>query len=223
MLFSKKANVKTIDLEKPDPIIIQEAVRILATGGLVVYPTDTAYGLGVNAFDRQAVRKMYDLKERDPKKPTHVVVRDWRMIEGITKPTDLAKALHDKYMPGPITLILEKHNVVPDELTAGLPTLGVRIPDCKVTQAISQLLKNPYTTPSANREGGLIPYSIEEVLGLEGIDLVLDAGKLPPKPTSTIVNLTSENIKILREGEISSREILNFIKTYMKTKKFVFK
>ena len=180
-----------INLNNPDSKIVKRAAEVLKSGGLVIYPTDTAYGLGVNAYDKYTVKKLYDVKQRDFKKPTHIICRDWKMIAGICVTSKPAKALHDKYLPGPLTLILPKKEgtSLPEILTGGLPTLGVRVPDCKVTQALSRIVKFPYTTPSANKTGGITPYSVEQAiksLGSKNVDLVLDAGELPEKPPSTI-------------------------------------
>lgn len=199
-----------IDLKKPKPTIIEKALEILKRGGLVIYPTDTAYGLGANAFDEKAVRKVYEVKGRDFSKPTHIVVRDWKMIEELCFVNDLAKKLYDKFLPGPLTIILPKKKIVPDILTAGLKTIGVRIPNNHITIQLSNHIPFPYTTPSANKSGGKTPYSIEDVkkeLDISKVDLILDAGKLPSTPPSTIVDLSRKLPKILREGPITLMEI----------------
>ena len=207
--------ISKIEIENPDPILIKKAAEILKKGGLIIYPTDTAYGLGVDALNIKAVRKLYLLKGRDFSKPTHVVVSDWQMIETVCYTNEPAKKLCDKFLPGALTIILLKKKVVPNILTANLPTLGIRIPDNLITQSLSNLLTFPYTTPSANKSGGTTPYSIDEVkkqLDITRVDLILNAGELSKVKPSTIVDLTATPPKILREGEISSLEILNLIK-----------
>jgi len=196
---------------KPEKQVVREAVKVLEGGGTVVYPTDTAYGLGVNASDENAIEKLYNLKGRGFNKPTHVIVRDWKMINKLVIPNENAKKLFDKYLPGPLTLILSKRNIVSDMLTAGIPTLGVRIPDNKVTQLISKEFSFPYTTPSANRAGGKTPYNLEDIvneLDTNNVDLILDAGDIPNKNPSTLVDLSKANPKILRVGPISENSIL---------------
>ncbi len=195
---------------KPNKALVQKSAEVLRAGGLVVYPTDTAYGLGTNALDEMAIRKVYNVKKRVFSKPTHVVVRDWKMMEDLTKTNELAKKLYQKFLPGPLTLILPKKKVVPDILTAGLPTLGIRIPNNHITMQLSNHLPFPYTTPSANREGGKIPYSIGDVkkeLDIGKVNLILNAGKLPPTPPSTLIDLTQSPPKILREGPITKGRI----------------
>jgi L-threonylcarbamoyladenylate synthase len=201
-----------VNINKPSKFVITKTARILKSGGLVVYPTDTAYGLGVNAYNRKAINKLYLLKGRDITKPTHVIVRDWKMVREVTYPNKHAAILYKKLLPGPLTLILPKKKSVPNELTANLPTLGIRIPKNIITLSISKLLSFPYTTPSANRTGGKTPYSITEVnneIDSKQIDLLLDAGKIPRKLPSTLVDLSKNIPKILREGPISESEIFN--------------
>lgn len=146
------------------------------------------------------------------------------MISEICETSKLAESLFEKYCPGPLTLILKKSNGVdfPELLTGDLPTLGVRFPNCKVTQAISALVPFPYTTPSANKSGDTTPYSVNQVvesLEIENVDLILDAGTLTEKLPSTIVNLSEEPFRIVREGEITSKKIQAIIgSSYSKLK-----
>ncbi len=189
---------------------IKKAAQTLSSGGLIVYPTDTAYGIGANALDENAIRKLYEIKGRDFSKPTHVVVRDWDMIEELCHTNELVKKLYDAFLPGPLTIILPKKDVVPNMLVANAKTLGVRIPNSLITKSLSHLLTFPYTTPSANRTGEQTPYFIDEVskvLDLEKVDLVLDAGILPKIAPSTVVDISGGEVKIIREGPIGREEI----------------
>ncbi len=203
-----------IDQYSPDPTVVFEAYRTLLTGGIIVYPTDTAYGIGVNAMDVRAISKLYDIKGRDYKKPTHVVVKDWEMIEKIAETDELAKKLYEQFMPGALTLVLSKKAAIPSVLTAQLPTVGVRIPNSAFTKALSRLFPQPYTTPSANRSGEATPYSIDRVtsvLDVSRVDLIIDAGDLPQTPPSTIIDLTTIPASIIREGAISKDRLLSYI------------
>lgn len=200
-----------IDIKTPSISVIKKAANVLLKNGLVIYPTDTAYGLGANALSEDSIRKIYNVKFRDFSKPTHIVVRDWKMIQGLTHASQLAQRFYEKFLPGPLTLILPKKKMVPDILTGGLPTVGIRIPDNEVAKKLSHQLPFPYTTPSANKSGGIAPYSIEEVkkeLDISSVDLILDGGKLPNTPPSTIVDLLTTSPKILREGSISKTKII---------------
>ena len=199
-----------VNVNNPSQEIVKLAVNILKNGGLIVYPTDTAYGLGGNALDEKVIRKVYELKDRDFKKPTHVTIRDWKMINKLTFTNDFAKELYVTFTPGPLTIILNKKPIVPNILTAGLPTLGVRIPKLAIIRRISNFVDFPFTTPSANKSGGKIPYSINDVgdeLDIEKVDLILDAGELPKILPSTIIDLTIDPPKILRQGPISKTNI----------------
>lgn len=182
-----------------------QAAKVLKRGGVVVYPTDTAYGIGVNALDLDALAKLYHIKHRDQARPTHVVVRNWEMIEKIAHTNKLSKTIYEKYFPGALTMVLPKKDIIPNDLTGGLSTIGVRIPDTKFTKTLSQLVDFPYTTPSANRSGEPTPYSIHEVakvLDLSKVDLVLDAGVLPKNLPSTIVAVGDDSVTILRQGPV---------------------
>jgi L-threonylcarbamoyladenylate synthase len=202
--------IVSIDIKNPDLNIIKHASEVLSSGGCVVYPTDTAYGLGVNALKEEAIKKLYEIKGRDFSKPTHVVVKDWQMIEELTYTNEKAKRLFDTFLPGPLTMILPKKPHVSNVLTANGPTLGVRLPNSLITQSLSDLITFPYTTPSANRSGEPTPYSVEEVkkvLDIEKVDLILDAGPLPRIAPSTVIDLTQDEFQILREGPITREEI----------------
>lgn len=203
-----------IDPTSPEHGPIDKAVEILRDGGIVVYPTDTAYGLGVDATNESALAKLYRLKGRDFTKPTHVIVKNWQMLKELCYPNSSAFKIYKAFMPGPITLVLPKRKHVSDTLTAGLNTLGVRIPNNVVTRKISILFGKPFTTPSANRSKAKTPYSLAEVrnvLDINQVDLLLDAGKLPNTLPSTLVDLTGEKPVILREGPITQKQIMEVL------------
>ncbi len=207
-----------IDRNNPDSTIIQKAAKVLEKGGIIVYPTDTAYGIGVNALNEVAIRKLYEIKGRDFSKPTHIVVHDWEMIEELCVVNKQAKKLYDAFLPGPLTLILPKKDSVPSILVANGSTLGVRVPNSPITLSLSQFSTSPYTTPSANRSGEPTPYSIEEVkkvLDIEKVDLVLDAGELPRTLPSTVIDISKNELKIIREGPITKVEIDNRSKRFL--------
>jgi len=199
-----------VHLRKLKLNVIKRAADILRAGGVIIYPTDTAYGLGVDALNDNAIKKLYRIKGRDFSKPTHVIVPNWSWIMVLTYPNENAKKLYEAFMPGPLTIVLNKKPVTPDILTADLPTLGIRIPNNDITKLISRFFNAPYTTPSANKSGGKTPYSIEDVkeeLDISKVDLILDAGKLPELLPSTIVDISITPPKILRKGLISEKNI----------------
>ncbi len=201
--------IKKIDKDQPGQKIIRYAAEVLKSGGLVVYPTDTAYGLGANALDERAIRKMYEAKGRDFSKPTHVVVKDWQMVQDLAQTNIHAKKLFDTFLPGPLTIILKKKAVIPNLLTSGLLTVGIRIPKSAITQTLSFAANIPYTATSANLSGGKTPYSAEVAIAELGksVDLVLDAGRLPRVLPSTIIDVTQTPPVILRPGPVTKEKM----------------
>lgn len=198
-------NVVKIDLKHVKRDDVVNAANTLTQGGVLVYPTDTAYGLGVNAFSVDSIEKLYSIKGRAFTKPTHVVVKDWEMIKSICYTNSLALDIYKKYMPGAVTVILKKRRFISDQLTGHLNTLGVRIPNNLFTKKLSSLLDFPYTTPSANRSGEQAPYSfsdIKKVLDINNVDLIINAGQLAHNPPSTIVDVSSGKVQILRQGTV---------------------
>lgn len=188
--------------------VIKETVRALRAGGLVVFPSDTVYGLLVDATRPQAVEKLIKFKNRPPGKPISVFVSDFKMLEAqITakkKTLDLVREL----LPGPFTIILNSRHRVDKKLESEKGTLGVRIPDYGLITDLVGRFGSPVTATSANVSGRSPHYSIETLLNDVGverkklIDLAVDAGKLPRNKPSTIIDLTTPTARILRKGEV---------------------
>jgi len=206
------SNAKNIPSKKS----IGRIIDSLNSGGVLVFPTETVYTLAVDATNAAAIDKVYKIKGRSFNKPLHVVVSSLEMASRYVRVGRRAKVLAKKFLPGPLTLILEKKNkILPDKLTSNLKTLGIRIPDLPLNLIVSQLLDKPYTTTSANISGGPNPYSIKEVLNQfnnqekQMIDFVVDVGPLPKLKPSTLVDLTKTPYKILREGPITENQIRN--------------
>lgn len=201
------------------PNQIKQALAILKKGGSVVYPTDTAYGLAVDATNTKAVKKLYQLKGRDFQKPIHVIFPDVTWLSKLVFLNENVLRLMNRFMPGPITLVLPLK--IESEsfklLSSGTNTLGVRLPDHQVALELARKFKKPITTTSANISGADNAYSVAEVkkqfLNIElKPDFYLDAGKLPVRKPSTVVLADGDIIKILREGPISESKILKAIK-----------
>jgi L-threonylcarbamoyladenylate synthase len=203
---------------------VKQAANALTNNGLIIYPTDTAYGLGANALKTSSIKKVYNTKKRDFIKPTHVIVRDWKMIEDLTYTNHFTKKLFNNFLPGPLTLILKKKSIIFNLLTSNLPTLGIRIPDNNITRLLSRLVDFPYTTPSANLSGEKTPYSLNDINNnlLTKVDVILDSGKLKRIKTSTIIDISSPQPKILRKGPISIKEIENTLQTKLITNTHTF-
>lgn len=188
------------------------AAGTLRQQGVIVYPTDTLYGIGVDAFSDEAVDRLYAIKEREVGKPTHCIVADLVMAEEYAEVNDLARKLVEKFLPGPLTLILKKKLTVTHGIGRGIDTIGIRIPDNEFCLELARTFGKPITTPSANKSGVAPSTARAEIvaqLGEANIDLFVDVGTLPPRQPSTIVNLISGNPIVLREGAISATDILS--------------
>lgn len=183
--------------ENPDKEVIEEAIRVMAHGGVVLYPTDTVYGLGVNIFNKKAVRRIYDIKKRSLMKPLSIIVSSKDAISHVANLRTRDIIYVDKFLPGPYTLILNKTKIVPRVVTSGLKHVGVRIPDNEIACRISDLF--PVTTTSANLSDHEVCETPDEILDQlnHDVDLVIDVGKLKRNKPSTIINLTSEKPIIL--------------------------
>jgi len=192
---------------------IAAAADILRRGGLVAFPTETVYGLGANALDRGAVLRIFEAKQRPRWDPIIVHGTSVEMLRTLVRewPTS-AEALARVYMPGPLTLLLPKRDIVPMECTAGRDKVGVRIPSHPVALALIRAAGLPIAAPSANRFGHTSPTTAEHVLAdLDGrIDAVLDGGPTDVGVESTVIDVTVEPPVIYRPGGIS-REMIETV------------
>ncbi len=210
--------METIRLSEVGPeAAAVKAATILHAGGVILYPTDTLYGLGADALSNEALLKIQKIKGRDEKKPVHAIVSDFSMAEKYATLNDSAYALARAFWPGPLTLILEKKQDVKTGIGRDLETFGTRMPDHTFCLLLAQKFGGPYTTTSANKSGQESKRSIPEILsqldvGAEGIDLVIDAGELPPSLPSTIVDVHTSKPVILREGAITTSEIWDVLR-----------
>ncbi len=208
-------SVININPDAPEKEKIRQAGSVIRQGGLVAFPTDTVYGLGVDAFNETAISQVYKVKKRDRKKPLSILIsKEEELHDLVTKIPEPAKVLMEKFWPGPLTLILPASNRLSKLLTANSGTIGVRIPDNKIALALIRESGVPITSPSANISGHPDPKSQEDVLRELGgeIDLVIDSGPSDSGLSSTVADLTGESLNILREGKISKtnlEEILN--------------
>ena len=182
------------DIGKVDDSVIRQAIEVMANGGVVLYPTDTVYGLGANIFNKKAVKKVFELKKRNPTKPLSVLVKDLENIELIAKVGDYERENIRRYLPGPYTLILNKKSVVPRTVTGGLTQVGVRIPDNEISRNLAKIF--PITTTSANLAGLEVRQSVEDILSQlhDEVDLVIDVGTLEDASPSTIIDLTTKEL-----------------------------
>ena len=190
--------IKT-SIDKFDGQIITEAVKVLADGGIVLYPTDTVYGLGANIFDKRAVKRVFDIKHRSYLKPLSILVGDVDAIGLVAKLSLKQKEIINNYLPGPYTFILNRRRIVPRSVTGGLANVGVRVPDCEIACRLARIF--PITTTSANLSDDEVlsnPTEILKQLNCE-VDLVIDVGDLNSKKASSIIDLTSFEPRIIRK------------------------
>lgn len=195
-----------INPKKPEAEIIKQAAQVIIDGGVVVYPTDTAYGLAADALNEKAIGKLFIMKRR-MQKPLPVIIDSPKMLDRIADVTPEEQHLMKTYWPGALTIIFKKKGTVPPFLTLGLPTIGVRIPDAAVALALVKACDRPLTSTSANITGRGNCYSTECVTHMfqesESLpDLILDAGELPEIPVSTVAQIDGKKVKILRDGPI---------------------
>lgn len=187
----------------PDAGGLAEAARILAGGGLVAFPTETVYGLGANALDAEAVARIFEAKERPRFDPLIVHVASPAEAFGLWREVPpLAEKLVERFWPGPLTLVLSKSTRVPDIVTAGLPTVAVRMPDHPLALSLIREAGCPIAAPSANRFGRPSPTHHQHVLASLGgrIEAVLAAGDTPVGIESTVLSLLESPPRVLRPG-----------------------
>jgi len=189
---------------------LEQAAALIRAGRLVAFPTETVYGLGANALDGAAVRRIFEAKGRPPSSPVIVHVCSVEMARRLAAAwPEEAEKLAARFWPGPLTLVVPKHPSIPDLVSSGLPTVGLRMPAHPLALALIEASGCPVAAPSANRFTELSPTSAEHVrksLG-EAVDLILDGGSTPVGIESTVLSLAAEPPVLLRPGMISREEI----------------
>lgn len=211
-----QTRVVQVDKENPDPALLQTAADLLARGELVAFPTETVYGLGANAFDSAAVAKIFAAKGRPISDPLIVHIYSIAQMDeiAVTVPPvawDLARA----FWPGPLTMVLPKHTRIPPNVSAGLETVAVRMPNHRVPYTLFKLADLPVVAPSANLFSRPSPTTAQHVLDDLGgrIPLILDGGPTEIGVESTVLDLTGERPAILRPGGLSIELLREVIPT----------
>ena len=206
----RRPTLLTVDPAKPDERALLPAAQALRRGGLVAFPTETVYGLGANAFDPDAVARVFAAKDRPADNPLIVHVAD-RAAAGkvAARMTPLAEELATRFWPGPLTLVLDAVADLPQRTTAGLSTVAVRVPDHPVALALLRVTDRPLAAPSANRSGRPSPTTAQHVLEDLGarVDVIIDGGPCRVGVESTVVDARGDAPIVLREGGVS-REAL---------------
>lgn len=201
--------MKILNLSQtPIERVVKSGVETLQNGGIVIYPTETVYGIGVDATNPDSVQKLFDYKGGREGKAISVAVADQKMAEEYVEINDSAQNIYENFLPGPITVISRDKGIVPAALLQGKKTLGIRIPDYPLIRKIIQVFGRPITATSANTSGKKPPYSLEDLKKYTSdkkqqmIDLFIDSGKLPYNEPSTVVDTTMNELHIVRQGSI---------------------
>ena len=205
--MTERPRVVQVDPMAPAPAGLRAAADVLRAGGAVAFPTETFYGLAAAALDPASVKRIFALKGRPDSKPLLVLVDSVAMAETVAHVADPARALMDRYWPGALTLVLPARTIVPSDVTAGTGTLGVRISSHPVAHGLVRMLGEPVTAPSANPSGLEPPTTAAAVVAYfaGGLDLVLDGGPTAGGAPSTVLDMTVEPPKIIRQGAVVVR------------------
>jgi len=194
--------------------MLEKTGELIKQGKIVVFPTETVYGIGTNGLDGQAVKKLYEVKQRPLNKPISLLVSNMEMVNKIARDiTETEYKIMEKFFPGPLTIILKKKNIVPDIVTAGQDTVGVRMPSGEIARKLVEIAGVPIATPSANITGEPSGTNLQEIKKqFEGkVDLFIDGGISELGLASTIVQVVDGKPVILRQGSITLEEINNLI------------
>lgn len=192
---------------------IQKAAQYIREGKLVAFPTETVYGLGANALNPFAVAKIFELKERPSFDPLIVHIAALNELDAlIAEKDERIDALAEKFWPGPLTLVLPKSKLVPDLVTSGMATVGIRMPAHPVALELIAAAQCPLAAPSANKFGRISPTTAAHVRKqLPEVDFILDGGKTTVGIESTIIRLTDKGFQLLRSGVITQEEIVEVL------------
>lgn len=205
--------MKILDLTlTPTNKIIQTTCQVLSRGGLVVFPSETTYGIGADATNGEAVDKLLQYKARREGKPLSIAVADQVMAEQYATLNDEAKQLYRNFLPGPITVISKNKGCLAHGVASERGTIGVRIPNFSLIRQIIKTYGKPITATSANASYKKRPYNVSDILDnislkqRDLIDLVIDAGELPHNEPSTVIDTTLEQPAVLRQGAVKLSE-----------------
>mgnify|MGYP002733116426 CR=1 FL=1 len=190
--------------------MLEKAAQFIKQGKIVVFPTETVYGIGANGLDEKAVKKLYEIKQRPINKPISLLVSNMEMINLVAKDiTQVEYKIMEKFFPGPLTIILKKKDIVPDIVTAGQDTVGIRMPSGEIARKLVELTNVPIAAPSANMSGEPSGTNLQEIMKcFEGkVDFAIDGGNSELGIGSTIVQVIDGKPQILRQGCITLEQI----------------
>lgn len=186
--------------------IVKETVEVIKMGGIVIAPTDTVYGIIVDALNEKAVEKIYEIKKRKKSNPCSILVSNKDMLKQVVKKVSLEEEkIIDKFFPGAITLIFEKNEQIPDIVTSGLDTVGIRMPNDKFLLNVIELFGSPIVATSLNLAGEESKTNLDNISDeiLNNVDYVVDNGNTKIGVASTVAKIDGKEIEILREGTIT--------------------
>lgn len=195
-------------VKSDNPELIDKVIDVLKSGGLIIFPTETSYGVGVDATNPEAVSKLLLYKKRPEGKAISIAVANQQIAKQYVEINANAQNFYNNFLPGPVTIISKSHHKVDSRLESETGTLGIRIPNYRLMLNILEKFNKPITATSANISGGKTPYTTEDILeniperNKNLIDLIIDAGELPKNPPSTVIDTTSNNLTIIRSGRV---------------------
>ncbi len=193
----------SINPHNPQPRLIQQVIDALRKGAVICYPTDTVYGIGCDMYNQKAVKRLFQIKKRPTQKPISFMCSSLKNVSTYCHVSNTGYRIMKKGLPGPYTFILQAAKVVPKIMLTKQKTVGIRVPDNGICQALVESLDNPIVNTSAILDPDAPPlteaYEIEEILGKQ-VDIIIDGGPIYPEP-STVISLISDEVEILREGK----------------------
>jgi tRNA threonylcarbamoyl adenosine modification protein (Sua5/YciO/YrdC/YwlC family) len=199
-----------INKDNPQQRLIDKAVKCMKQGGVIAYPTDTMYGIGCDIYNKKAIKRIYQIKQRDKKKPFSFICCDLKNVSQYCLVSNSSYRLMKKCLPGPYTFVLQAMKVVPKIMMSRQKTVGIRVPDNNICKELVTGLGNPMLTTSAMLVKDLAPseaYEVEDVLANQ-IDLIINGGTVYPSPSS-VISLINDDIEILREGQGDTSLFIN--------------
>ncbi len=209
-----KARILRINPDAVRPGTIQKIVRVLAKDGVIVYPTETFYGLGGNCLSQKAMRRIFEIKRRPASKGLPVLVSDIKMAKMLVSETpEIFYALTARFWPGPLTLVMKAASILPSELVGPTRTIGVRFPAVVWLQTLIRETGVPLVTTSANISGEGEIAASDEVIRLfqRKVDLIVDGGQAPGGKPSTVIDLTGKRPAFIRDGVIPKGKLKEFL------------
>jgi len=204
----------TINPDLPDEFSVREIVRCLRTGGIIIYPTETFYGIGALFTRESTLKRLFAIKQRDAGKPVLLLIPDVAFIRNISSVVPPAlETLAGYFWPGPLTLLIEAQPHLSPLITGHNRTVGIRVSSNPIVHRILAPLQDGITSTSANISGDASPASIEEIPDalLNAVDVVIDGGNTPGGSPSTVFDISSTPYKTVREGAISTRKIMKVL------------